>query len=113
MPTTSAASRLYAEQLVKQGLGLPLWLPEPDPYREVQIGDVGFIRDGGFVPLFNIMYPASDDVNEKGVPENFVPIHQETKQWLRYTLRGPVCSMAAADYGVTGELSATAPSVFD
>ncbi|KAI9451001.1 hypothetical protein BJY52DRAFT_1299916 [Lactarius psammicola] len=51
--------------------GHALWEPSPgDSYPAVEIGDVGFIRDGRFHRLFNALLPAEDPSHENfGVPE--------------------------------------------
>lgn len=64
---------LYAKGLMPLGYGYPLWGPEPDPsFGEVNIGDVGYIRDGHFCFLFNAMRSADHPVNQlRGVPSGF------------------------------------------
>ena len=64
---------IYAEQLWNLGYGHPLWSPEPcSQHGEVQLGDIGYLRDGEFCFLFNCMKEANDPVNAlKGVPHNF------------------------------------------
>ncbi|KAJ3539505.1 hypothetical protein NM688_g6350 [Phlebia brevispora] len=52
------AARIYANELSRYlGLlgGYPLWYPDPGKEREVQIGDVGYITEGRFKPLFNVI----------------------------------------------------------
>ena len=71
---TTPAYRTYAEQLVRLGHGLPLWIPEPRSLGEVAVGDVGYFAEGAFYRLFNIMKPADSPENPRGVPEGFVPI---------------------------------------
>lgn len=41
---------------------------------EIRLGDVGFIRDGTFICLFNTLHSADDEVNRQGVPEGFQPL---------------------------------------
>ena len=50
--------------------GHALW--EPDS--RVQVGDVGFIREGKFERLFNALLPADDPSHELGVPEYHEPL---------------------------------------
>ena len=62
---------IYAEQLLPVGYGHPLWLPEPNS-REIELGDVGWLKEGGFHPLFNSMKAPDDPINlDKGIPPNF------------------------------------------
>ena len=52
--------------------GHALWEPSPGELNPaVEVGDVGFIRDGGFQRLFNVLLPADDPSHENfGVPED-------------------------------------------
>ena len=68
--TFTTAWDIYAEQLFSLGYGHPLWIPEPNE-REVELGDVGWIKEGEVRTLFNSMKSDSDAVNRKGVPVNF------------------------------------------
>lgn len=68
---TSSPPDIYAEQLIRLGLGYPLWEPEPTEYGEVLLGDVGYTTEGAFYRLFNAIRPENDPVNAQGVPENF------------------------------------------
>jgi hypothetical protein len=53
------------------GYGHALWEPSPeDSFPAVEVGDVGFIREGRFYRLFNVLLPADDPSHENfGVPE--------------------------------------------
>ena len=55
------AYKIYAEQLFPLGHGHALWEPEPTRFGAVQIGDVGYLRDGAFYRLFNALRPADED----------------------------------------------------
>jgi len=74
--------QIYAQSLMSNGVGFPLWFPEPGGclpmgYRMkgVSIGDVGLITpDGAFDYLFNICLPLDDPANINRVPENFLPL---------------------------------------
>ena len=53
--------------------GHALWDPSPgEPGRPVEIGDVGFIRDGKFHRLFNALNPKDEEVPEGYEPLVFV-----------------------------------------
>ena len=79
---STAASQVYARQLLSQKLGYPLYIPEPNEslpeacrQRGVSIGDVGIIaHDGSFTYAFNACAAAADPVNCHGVPIGFEPI---------------------------------------
>ncbi len=65
---------IYASQLFPIGYGYPLWIPEPNSTsgRETFIGDVGWLKDGGFHHLFNSMRDGDDPINqERNVPRDF------------------------------------------
>ena len=81
-PRSLNNAQVYASQLLSQGHGYPLWIPEPYGYsvayrtKGVRIGDVGVVtEDGGFETLFNIRASSQDPINRRGVPENFEQVH--------------------------------------
>ncbi|KAI5991969.1 hypothetical protein EDD15DRAFT_1070489 [Pisolithus albus] len=77
---------VYATYLQHRDYGIygyPLRMPEPmstlefEPYQSfgLQIGDVGVVdRDGQFDVLFNICKDSGNDVNKRGVPNDFQPV---------------------------------------
>ncbi|KAF7374467.1 FCP1-like proteiny domain-containing protein [Mycena sanguinolenta] len=77
-----SAQETYCGQLLREGRGFPLFVPEPcsnlpAEWQEagVAIGDVGRIdRTGRFDFFFNIYLLATDPINANGVPEGFVPL---------------------------------------
>lgn len=91
MSGNDAASEVYANLLLLEGLGYPLWYPDldqnlPQAYCDhgVNIGDVGNITgDGAFAFQFNVCMPAADAINVRGVPSNFVrwPISPQDKSY--------------------------------
>ena len=56
--------------------GHALWAPSPGGlYLSVQVGDVGFIREGKFIRLFNVLLPQDHPSHENfGVPEYHKPL---------------------------------------
>ena len=55
--------------------GHALWEPNPGRYTPVEVGDVGFIREGKFHRLFNALLPADHPSHERfGVPEHYEPL---------------------------------------
>jgi hypothetical protein len=56
--------------------GHALWEPSPgELYPTVQVGDVGFIREGKFHRLFNALLPADHPSHQRfGVPEHHEPL---------------------------------------
>ncbi|GJE94287.1 WD40 repeat domain-containing protein [Phanerochaete sordida] len=56
---SEAAHKIYPSCLSRVGFGYALWHPEPHSTGEPQIGDVGYVREGAFVRLFNVNISAS------------------------------------------------------
>ena len=55
--------------------GHALWEPNPGLYSPVEVGDVGFIREGKFHRLFNALLPADHPSHQRfGVPEHYEPL---------------------------------------
>ena len=67
---------IFREQLATRytAFGYALWDPRPSPgrlYSPVEIGDVGYVREGKFYRLCNALLPAEDPSHDLfGVPEN-------------------------------------------
>ncbi|ESK87782.1 hypothetical protein Moror_15372 [Moniliophthora roreri MCA 2997] len=84
----------YAQLLMGEQRGYPLWIPEPNEclpaeYRQkgAEIGDVAVLTDDGMLDvLFNITRPPDDPVNvHYGVPEGFTPLQfPNSKKVERY-----------------------------
>ncbi|KAI1795614.1 hypothetical protein LXA43DRAFT_881508 [Ganoderma leucocontextum] len=67
---------IYAQQLFHHRYGYPLWMPEYDAsLGEVEIGDVGWINEGGFYPLFNTLKSADERQPRGVVPEGYEPMN--------------------------------------
>ncbi|EIW56271.1 uncharacterized protein TRAVEDRAFT_83192, partial [Trametes versicolor FP-101664 SS1] len=67
---------IYAEQLISLRYGYPLWYPDPSPGRApVQLGDVGWVKEGKFLTLFNALREAHDAQPMGAVPTDFVPLN--------------------------------------
>ena len=66
----------YRDQLAiaHPAFGHALWEPDPGEFPPVEVGDVGFIRDGKFQRLFNALLPADDPSHGDGVPEHHEPL---------------------------------------
>ncbi|KIP05423.1 hypothetical protein PHLGIDRAFT_152457 [Phlebiopsis gigantea 11061_1 CR5-6] len=68
-------AEIYASELVRLRYGHPLWCPEPtEDDGEIKIGDVGYISGGTFHRLFNAACEEGNAINNKGVPEGFIPL---------------------------------------
>lgn len=75
---------VYERLLSKLKLGHALWQPEPSKNGEIQIGDVGFIHEGGFVRLFNVFEEKDSQLNKESVPDDF-RCFQQPREKLRNT----------------------------
>ena len=89
--------------------GHALWEPNPgDSFPAVEIGDVGFIREGRFHRLFNVLLPAEDPSHENyGVPEYH---EQLTLRMRNHIIRGTLgpnnlCSDRVTSQPVPKELA--------
>ena len=68
---------VYRDQLSTLSQGIALWNPNPlkDIYNCVSIGDVGYLREGSFIRMFNVMLPWHHLSNRKlGDPEPYEPL---------------------------------------
>ncbi|KAF7374471.1 hypothetical protein MSAN_00331400 [Mycena sanguinolenta] len=80
-PAVHHESETYCSELLRQGRGFPLFVPQPQSNRPVKwrekgiaIGDVGRITErGSFDFFFNIYLPADNPINAN-VPEDFDPL---------------------------------------
>ena len=79
--------------------GYALWEPDPGESPPVEVGDVGFIRDGKFHRIFNVLLPANHPSHERlGVPED----HEQLRpRMLDHINRGTLSPNTFYSYGVT------------
>ena len=79
----------YRDQLASLDLGHALWDPDPAGlYDKVRVGDVGFVRKGRFLCMFNAFLPADHSTQVYGVPEGFVPLITTSNNRMRRLYRG-------------------------
>ncbi|CCL98830.1 uncharacterized protein FIBRA_00835 [Fibroporia radiculosa] len=87
---------VYADQLRKCKQGHPLWCPDAGRRTSgILVGDVGYLKEGAFYPLFNATLDANDDINTRGVPERykkFVVKDDLRKEYAKVIDRGPLHS---------------------
>ena len=70
-------STVYRDQLSALSHGIALWNPAPQKklYNKVSIGDVGYLHDGMFIRMFNVILPWDDPLNGVlGKPEPYDPL---------------------------------------
>ncbi|RDB15610.1 hypothetical protein Hypma_004055 [Hypsizygus marmoreus] len=71
----SIAYDIYSEQLSELRMGQALYYPEPSQKDgPVQVGDVGYTRQGAFHRLFNITLQPDHPSQRLGVPDGFKPL---------------------------------------
>ncbi|KAI0284834.1 hypothetical protein BC826DRAFT_973174 [Russula brevipes] len=92
---------IFRQELAIQypGYGHALWEPSPGVlYPPVEIGDVGFIREGQFHRLFNALLPADHPSHQNfGVPEYYEPLQLNMQQHIVPRILSPnnFCSSEA------------------
>ena len=65
---------VYRDQLSAPSHGIALWNPNPPKkiYNNVSIGDVGYLQEGTFIRMFNVMLPWDHPSNKTfGNPESY------------------------------------------
>ena len=102
---------IYAKQLLDLGYGHPLWFPEPDSgYREVLVGDVGWLHDGKFNPLFNSTKSPDDEMNTlygvHRVPRDFSILDPSILRYSRQDRiqQDLICSRSIQAISVTADV---------
>lgn len=89
----------YRDQLAGLFHGHALWVPDPSGlYDQVQVGDVGYVREGHFLRMFNALLPADDPTQVYGVPEGFVSLNMGPFTNIRTLnlFQGDYCSSTVA-----------------
>lgn len=77
---TGTIADVYAHELASKGYGYPMWYPEGLKTGQPQIGDVGYIHNGAFVRLLNVMEPLDHPRYKKGAPDNYVPLEYDQNE---------------------------------
>ncbi|KAF8516341.1 hypothetical protein BU17DRAFT_50957, partial [Hysterangium stoloniferum] len=103
------AQEIYAERLLHAKRGQPLW--NADPYEDlpVEIADVGYVRDGTWIRLFNASKPKEDPYNSvlrPGVPTNHERLFTGTIKRSRLSKSSPFMSKEVKRIGIHGDISA-------
>ncbi|GJJ06075.1 hypothetical protein Clacol_000264 [Clathrus columnatus] len=67
--------RRYQEALISAGRGTPLWEHSAEnDCKPIRIGDIGYLRFGLFIRIFNATLPSGDLDNEFGEPSGYTPL---------------------------------------
>ncbi|KAJ3535821.1 hypothetical protein NM688_g6924 [Phlebia brevispora] len=68
-------AEVYTKLMGSYHYGHPLWYPDPISSGEPQLGDIGYLNNGRFHRIFNIMVEKDHPWNRRhGVPDDFVPV---------------------------------------
>ena len=87
--------------------GYALWEPSPSGlYGHVEIGDVGFIREGRFYRLFNALLSADHPSHKSDVPEYHEPLIPKLSDHISRGTLSP-----GHYYSVGIDMAATEPDV--
>ncbi|KAF8516249.1 hypothetical protein JB92DRAFT_2272739 [Gautieria morchelliformis] len=65
----------YYQELISRGHGHAVWDPDPGEEPAVQVADVGYMKNGTFIRLFNASKAIGDISNKLGTPEGYEPIY--------------------------------------
>ncbi|KAF8530708.1 hypothetical protein JB92DRAFT_455326 [Gautieria morchelliformis] len=65
----------YHQELSSRGHGHAVWDADPGEEPAVEIADVGYMKMGAFIRLFNASKEIGDISNRFGTPEGYEPIH--------------------------------------
>ena len=100
----------FTKELVPLRYGLPLWIPESHDNREVNLGDIGWLSDGGFNVLFNCTKSAEHPLNKRfQVPPNFKELDindTHISSTIRFITDPIVCSRSMRKIKVASEVAA-------
>jgi hypothetical protein len=68
--------QVYGIQLSVPHFGYPLWEPDPaQRYDQVSIGDIGYLNEGSFIRMFNVLLPWDHPSNQTFCqPEPYIPL---------------------------------------
>ena len=83
---------IFREQLAIKypAYGYALWEPSPSrTYDVVEVGDVGFIREGRFHRLFNALLSVDHPSHKFGVPEYHEPLIPKLSDHIIYGVLSP------------------------
>ncbi|EIW57475.1 uncharacterized protein TRAVEDRAFT_21074 [Trametes versicolor FP-101664 SS1] len=106
------AWNVYAKELYHLGHGYPLWVPEPLPRtsREVEIADLGWVRDGQFVQLLRCKETQAELQPHQVQPENYVPFNPPnlvTSGPIENITQRMLCSRSIKNVAVQGSVGSS------
>jgi hypothetical protein len=67
----------YTNTLLPKGNGYPLWEPDPGEFTPVDLADIGYVSNGGFIKLFHASMNSNSNINSRNnrFPEGHTPIY--------------------------------------
>ncbi|KAI0266125.1 hypothetical protein BC834DRAFT_969641 [Gloeopeniophorella convolvens] len=100
---------VYRDQLAGLFHGHALWEPNPAGlYDHVRVGDVGYVSQGHFLRMFNVLLPADDPGQSYGVPEGFEPLSMGPFGNIRHLalFHGDYCSntVSSREHGIGAQI---------
>lgn len=103
------AWNVYAKELYHLGHGYPLWVPEPDLHssREVEIADLGWIKDGRFVHLLRCKETQLELQPKYVEPKDYVPFNPPnlvTSGPIENITQRMLCSRSIKNVAVQGSV---------
>ena len=81
---SDAPYNIYAKQLLAMRQGYPLWHPEIERERglEIKVGDIGHLHEGAFIRIFNATLPDDHEDHQMfGVPHGHKPFKVNKYLW--------------------------------
>ncbi|KAF8530100.1 hypothetical protein BU17DRAFT_35795 [Hysterangium stoloniferum] len=102
------AREIYTERLLHVKRGQPLWNADPHNELPVEIADVGYVRDGAWIRLFNASKPVEDPHNKlhPSIPTNHVSLFTGTIKQGGLSKSSPIMSKEVKRIGIHGNVSA-------
>ena len=106
-PQQDAAWNIYAKQLLAMRQGYPLWHPEIERERglEIKVGDVGYLHEGAFIRIFNATLPDDhEDHKMFGVPHGHKPFRVNQFLWRDQSsvIESHLCSRSVSSFELEG-----------
>ena len=99
---------IYRDQLLALSQGIALWNPNPPRriFSNVSIGDVGYLQEGTFIRMFNVILPWDHPSNRTfGEPGPYVSLANDPSN-AHYTLEGDLDIVDYYSRNVSAEINA-------
>ena len=100
-----SAWEMYYKELLSTGNGHAPWEADPGSDSAVDIADVGYMEEGGFVLLFNALKEIGDVSNKFGIPNGYKPLCIGVLREGTLSVSLPITSKTVLQRKVGGNLS--------